>query len=84
MNLTPPTPPDRPLYDPYDSDSGWDEYLAAKEEYEAAVVCERVLATAVQMAIRQDRADLALALLDSQIVALRPDREEPSRVTVEI
>ena len=56
----------------------------ALEEYEAALVLERVLATAVQMAIRQDRADLALALLDAEIVGLRPEKGDLTLVTVEI
>lgn len=81
MNLTPPTPPAGSYDDP---DAGWAEYHLALEEHEAAVLRERLLATGVQMAVREDRIDLALALLDSEIVDLRPEKGNLHLVTVEI
>jgi len=81
VSLTPPTPPTGSHDDP---DSGWLEYTIALEDYEKAVVRERVLATAVQMAVRKDQPELALALLDCEIVAFRPWEDDAGSVTADI
>ena len=65
-------PPEPPTGDPNDPDSGWTDYYYALEEHKQAVLREQLLATGVQWAIRNDEPELALALLDADIVNLRP------------
>jgi len=79
VSLTPPTPPTGAYDDP---DSGWSEYEHQLLLHDLALERERILATAVQMALRQDDGELALALMDSVMAELRPAPDMPGYVMV--